>query len=109
MPSKNLGEFEQLVLLAILQLKDRARAKDIRKKLEDGGGRSVSRGALYATLDRLEKKEFLTWVVEDSTPERGGLPRRCFQVTASGLEAVRGSLAAISQLSAGLEAILGLE
>jgi DNA-binding PadR family transcriptional regulator len=101
-----LGEFEQLVLLATLQLKDNARAIDIRAQLADKAGRSVSRGALYSTLDRLEQKGYVAWKVEDATPERGGLPRRCFKVTDSGLEAVRRSLAAIAQLSKGFEAEL---
>jgi PadR family transcriptional regulator PadR len=102
----SLGEFENLVLLAALQLKENARAIDIRSHIQDQTGRMVSRGALYSALERLEKKEFLSWKVEDSTPERGGIPRRCFFVTEQGLEAVRNSVRAISILSAGLEEVL---
>ena len=109
MAPSTIGEFEQLVLLAILQLGDEARAITIRERLQQKAGRSVSRGALYATLDRLERKGFLDWEVEDSTPERGGLPRRRFRVTETGLEKVRGSLAAITHLTEGLEGVLGLE
>lgn len=102
----SLGEFEHLVLLAVLQLKEEARAIDIRSHIQNRTGRSVSRGALYSALDRLEKKGFLSWEVENSTPERGGIPRRCFFVTDQGLTAVRTSLRAISSLSEGLEEVL---
>jgi len=104
---KSLGEFEHLVLLAVLQLKEDARAIDIRFHIQDQAGRSVSRGALYSSLERLEKKGFLSWEVEDSSPERGGIPRRRFFVTEAGLEAVRSSHQAISVLSRGLEEVLG--
>ncbi len=105
--SKSLGEFEHLVLLAVLQLKADARAIDIRAHILEQVGRSVSRGALYSSLERLEKKGFLSWEVEDTTPERGGIPRRRFFVTEPGLEAVRNSLRAISILSDGLGEVLG--
>jgi len=106
-PSAGLGEFEQLVLLAVLQLEANARAIDLRDEIETKAERSVSRGALYATLDRLEGKGFLTWSVEDSTPERGGIPRRVYVVTAAGLEALRTQHRAIARLSEGLEGALG--
>lgn len=104
---KSLGEFEHLVLLSVLQLRKDARAIDIRSHIQTQTGRSVSRGALYSSLERLEKKGFLYWEVEDSSPERGGIPRRRFFVTEAGLEAVRTSLHAISVLSEGLEEVLG--
>ena len=102
----SLGEFEHLVLLAVLQLKEEARAIDIRSQIQDRTGRSVARGALYSALDRLGGKGFLTWEVESSIPERGGIPRRCFSVTDRGLAAVRVSLQAISSLSEGLGEVL---
>jgi len=102
----SLGEFEHLVLLAVLQLKGEARAIDIRSHIQDRTQRSVSRGGLYSALERLEKKGFLSWEVENSTPERGGIPRRCFFVTDQGLAAARSSLQAISSLSEGLEEVL---
>ena len=54
-----LGDFEQLVLLAALQLGDRAIAADLKARIEEAAERGVSRGALYATLDRLEDKGLL--------------------------------------------------
>jgi DNA-binding PadR family transcriptional regulator len=101
-----LGEFEQLVLLAILQLEKNAHALDVRRELEEQANRPTSRGALYATLERLGDKGFLEWEVEDSTPARGGLPRRRFTVTKSGLKALRASRRAVANLSRGLDKIL---
>jgi DNA-binding PadR family transcriptional regulator len=106
-PTANLGEFEQLVLLAVLQLGDDARAIDLRESIETKAERSVSRGALYATLDRLESKGFLTWAVEESTPERGGIPRRVYSPTPDGVGALRAYRRAVARLSEGLEAALG--
>jgi DNA-binding PadR family transcriptional regulator len=102
-----LGEFEQLVLLATLQLGEAARARDIRERLEGAAGRSVSRGALYATLDRLVAKGLLDWELEPSAPARGGLASRRFLVTAEGLEALRRSYRALVTLARGLERLLG--
>ena len=62
MPSKTfLGEFEQMILLAILQGGEDANAFEVRKELEASAGRTVTKGAFYTTLDRLERKKYLTW------------------------------------------------
>lgn len=101
-----IGAFEQLVLLTVLRLGTAAYGIGIRKELMESAGRSVSRGALYTTLDRLEKKGLLSWEVSESTPERGGLPRRRFIVSELGLAAVRESRATLLGLWSGLEQIL---
>lgn len=101
------GEFEQLVLLAILQLGPDAFAANLRERIQDGASRRVTRGALYATLDRLTTKGLVEWEVEDSTPERGGIPRRRFAVTPGGLAAVQSSYAALRTLADGLDDVLG--
>lgn len=106
MSRKSLGEFEQMVLLAILQLDRGAYGARISEELEARAGRRVSRGALYATLDRLEQKTFVRWEVEPATSERGGQPKRRFQLTPEGLEAVRDSHEAWLKLTAGLEDVL---
>ncbi|MEX2285355.1 MAG: helix-turn-helix transcriptional regulator [Gemmatimonadota bacterium] len=106
-PGGPLGEFEQLVLLATLQQRDGARAREIRARIEASAGRSVSRGALYATLDRLVEKDLLNWELEESTPARGGLASRRFLVTERGLQALRRSVGAVMTLSRGLERLLG--
>jgi DNA-binding PadR family transcriptional regulator len=105
-PSNTLGEFEQLVLLAVLRLADSARAIDVRSEIETRAERSVSRGALYSTLERLEEKGFVTWRVEDATPERGGIPRRVYAVAPAGLEALRTYRRAVGRLSEGLDEAL---
>ena len=73
-PTSPLGEFEQLVLLATLQLEQTARARDIRARIEASAKRSVSRGALYATLDRLVAKSLLDWELEPDAVDVRGRP-----------------------------------
>ena len=102
----SLGEFEHIVMLAVVRLRESARAFDIREEIQDKAQRRVSRGALYATLERLEKKGYLTWETEATTPERGGIPRRRFFVTDDGTAALRASQRALANLSEGLEAFL---
>lgn len=101
-----LGEFEQMVLLAVLQLDERGYALGIRRELEERAGRSVSRGALYRTLERLEDKSMLEWALEEDAPERGGHPRRRFRVTDAGIEALRACREALFALWEGLDATL---
>jgi len=103
-----IGEFEQMVLLAMLQQGKHAYAIDVRKELEQSAGRSVSRGALYRTFDRLEQKGYIEWELENEiiVPERGGHPMRLFRVTDDGLEALRASRSALLKLWHGLEAVL---
>jgi len=101
-----LGEFEQLVLLAIMRLGDDAYAVPIRAELARRAHRTVARGALYTALERLETKGLLRSRMSDPLPERGGRSRRYFQVTAPGLAAVRDARAALLGLWQGLEAEL---
>lgn len=105
MPPGHIGEFEQMVLLAILQSSDEAYAPTIRTVLQERAGRSVSRGALYRTFDRMAAKGLLEWEIEDSNPipERGGAPMRRFQVTAEGRRALRLSREALLSLWDGIE------
>jgi DNA-binding PadR family transcriptional regulator len=102
-----LGEFEQTVMLAILQLGDDAYAPNITEHLETTIDRSVSRGALYSCLNQLERKGFLRWRVEAPTPERGGHARRFYQVSARGVRALRITRESQLILWQGLEGILG--
>jgi PadR family transcriptional regulator, regulatory protein PadR len=102
-----LGEWEQLILLTVLQLRDHACALPLRNELNRRIGRSVSRGALYRTLDRLESKGYVAWKLhDDDGPLRGGHPRRCFQVTVKGMQALRASRRALTDLWKGLEDVL---
>jgi DNA-binding PadR family transcriptional regulator len=90
-PTK-LGEFELLVLLAILRNADAPYANRLREDLEENAERRVTRGALYRTLERLTSKGLVAWELEPSeTPERGGHPMRRLEVTPAGVAAVRQS------------------
>ena len=107
-----LGEFEQLVLLALLELTEEhgedASVQSLRHRLESLADRSMSRGALYRTLDRLEEKGWVAWSVdEEDVPERGGHPRRRFAVTPDGIAVLRASRETLLGLWAGLEEVLG--
>ncbi len=102
-----MGEFEQRVLLAILRLEEDAYAVRIGGLLEQQNGRPVARGALYTTLDRLEAKQLVCWKVATSTPQRDGLPRRRFAVTAQGKKALKTSRETLQDLLHNLNEVLG--
>jgi DNA-binding PadR family transcriptional regulator len=102
-----LGEFEQMVLLAILQQREAAFALEVRREIEVSAGRSVSRGAFYTTLDRLEGKGYVRWTEEEPGDGRTSGPLRRFEVTKEGLEALRTSRTAFDNLWRGLEGVLG--
>lgn len=101
-----MGELEQLVLLATLQLGENAYAVPIRAALAGRAGRHVSRGALYTSLDRLEAKGLLSSRMGEPLAVRGGRSRRYFAVTPAGIEALRAARAALASLSSGLDAVL---
>lgn len=103
----NLGEFEQIVLLSILQLAESAYGVRVRAEIAGHTGRSVTPGALYTTLERLEDKGFVTSRLGDPTPERGGRAKRYYKVSASGLKAVKRAQTAYQSLLRGLELIGG--
>lgn len=101
-----LGEFEELVLLAILRLEDQAYGVPIRELLQEVTGRSVSVGALYITLDRLENKGLLNARQSEPTPERGGRAKRYFEVSASGKMALERAESARRELISDLSLAL---
>ena len=102
-----LGEFEHVVLLAVLQLEGDAYAVPVRRLIGERTGRSVSRGALYTTLERLETKGYLRSRMGDPTPVRGGRAKRYYAVTAAGMRALRASRAALFGAWRVLDARLG--
>ena len=79
-----LGEFEFLLLAAAAKLGEDAYGAAIRREIERTSRRTCSIGALYTTLDRLEKKGFIKTWMGDPTPERGGRPKRLVRVTGKG-------------------------
>jgi DNA-binding PadR family transcriptional regulator len=101
-----LGEFEQLLLLAILRLGDEAFGPGISRELEERAGRSVSRGHLYTSLDRLENKGLLRWQMASGTAVRDGLPRRMYTVTPSGIAALRASREILRRMWSGVDNLL---
>lgn len=96
-----LGEVEQLVLLAVLRIGDGAYAVPIREELRHNGGVSLSRGTIYVTLDRLERKGYVSSTFADPTPEPGGKARRCFRIERAGLNALRTTQRMHDRLRAG--------
>lgn len=102
----HLGELEQMVLLAILQLKDEGFGTSVMREMEERGGRKVSRGALYVTLDRLEAKSLISSRLGDPTPGRGGRPKRYLSVTEEGITALQESRAALVRMWEGLDTVL---
>ena len=85
MKGERLGEFEELTLLAVLALGEGAYGVAVQEVIERETGREVTLGAVYAALERMERKGLLQSALSDATRERGGKPRRLFSATASGL------------------------
>jgi DNA-binding PadR family transcriptional regulator len=100
-----LGEFEHLIVLALLRLADRAYGVTVRQEIELRTRREVSIGAVYATLDRLERKGYVKSHRGDPTPQRGGRSKRFFRVTAKGVAAVNRTQRAVQSMTAGLDII----
>lgn len=101
-----LGEFEQMVLLAVLRLGDEAYVTRIARELEERAGREVSRGALYTTLDRLESKGCVRWEIPGHSSEKKGSRKRRFEATPQGIEALIVCREALLDLWSGLEGVL---
>ena len=89
MTHHSLGEFEQLVLLAIVHLRGEAYGIPIVEEIEQRTGRSVARAAVYVALRRLEEKGFVSSWMGEPTPERGGKGRRYVKLEADGARALR--------------------
>lgn len=98
-----LGEFEQVVLLAVMRLGPDSYGVAIRKEIEARTGRDVSLGAIYPTLDRLEAKGFVSSRRGPPTAERGGRAKRHFRLEPSGAEALRRSWEEFTSLWKGFE------
>ena len=98
-----LGEFEYLVMLAIVRLGANAYGMRVRQEIATRTGRDVTIGAVYATLDRLAEKGLLAATVGDPSPERGGRAKRSFTLTGAGMEAVNRSRQDLAKMLEGLE------
>ena len=95
---KFLGEFEQFLLLAILRLNDNAYGSTIRQLLAESINRDVTIGALYTTLERLEKKGLVESKMGEATAERGGRAKKYFKVSAQGQSALKRSKQALTNM-----------
>jgi DNA-binding PadR family transcriptional regulator len=102
MAASYIGEFEQIVLLAVLRLGDEAYGVPIRAEIEKRTGRHVTVGALYATLDRLESKDLVNSWFADPTPQRGGRSKRYFKLLPAGVEALSASKAMLDSMWRGV-------
>jgi PadR family transcriptional regulator, regulatory protein PadR len=103
MTHQGLGEFEQMVLLAIVHLRGEAYGTPIVEEIERRTGRSVARAAVYVALRRLEEKGFVASRLGDPTPERGGKARRYVKIEAEGVRALREARHAADSMWRGLD------
>ena len=97
-----LGEFEQIVMLAILRLGETAYGMTIRKEIFEVAGRPASLGAVYTTLERLEDKGFLSTAIGETTKERAGRAKKYFRVTGLGQAALKQALRSTEAMKDGL-------
>ena len=99
--SDSLGQFEQLVLTAVVSQGDNAYGVSIHKKVEELlAPKSVTLAAVYVTLDRLERKGHLSSWLSEPTAERGGRTKRCYAVEASGERALKDAITAARRMAA---------
>jgi DNA-binding PadR family transcriptional regulator len=102
MRNDTLGEFEQHLLLAVVHLGDQAYGVTIRQEIERRTDREIAIGALYTSLDRLEKKGYVRSRMSEPTPQRGGRSKRYFTLTSSGALALRHSRERLERMWRGL-------
>ena len=103
-----LGEFEHLVMLAVLHLGEDAYGVSVRQVIEERAQRPVSFGAVYSTLRRLRKKGYVSSTDGEPEPVRGGRAKKFFRLEPRGLEVLRHAGARLDRMRAGLEADLGV-
>lgn len=100
---KRLGEFEQLLLFALLHLQDEAWGRTIRELVLERTDREVSPGALYTALDRLEDQGLVRSSLGDATPARGGRRRRYYHLTPEGRQALSAAWHTVRAMAEGVE------
>jgi|SRR5579864_429618 len=98
-----LGSLEYIVLLALVRLGPGAYGMTVRREIENRLGRSLSIGAVYATLERLETKRYVSSMIGEPTAARGGRAKRHFRIEASGERALKTSEDAIRRMRAGVK------
>ena len=98
-----LGEFEQLLLFALIQLDDDAYGSRIRRTIETRTGRTVSPGAIYTALDRLESRGLVTSTLGEPTARRGGKRKRYYRIEPAGADLLRRSHDALARMARGFK------
>lgn len=98
----SLGEFEQIVLLAVVRLREEAYGVTIRRAIADRLGRDVAAGAVYTTLGRLESRGFVTSRLGETAPERTGKRRKYYLVEPEGAAALYQSYTALKTMMRGV-------
>jgi PadR family transcriptional regulator, regulatory protein PadR len=98
----SLGEFEQLILLALVRLGDRGYGVSIHDEIVKRAGRDVTVASVYKTLERLEVKGFAVSAVGEPTAERGGRRKKYFRIQPAGRRALAHALASLRRMTAGL-------
>ena len=104
--SKHLGEFEQLLMFALLELDADAHGVTIRQAIEERTGRQVSPGAVYTALERLESRGLVASRIGDTTPARGGRRRKYYDLEPAGAEILKRSYDTLTSMAQGLESKL---
>jgi PadR family transcriptional regulator PadR len=107
MSDRLLTDFELMVMLAVLRVRDDAYGVPVAREIEQTGRRSVTLAAVYLALDRLSDNGLVTWRLGDPTPERGGRAKKLFSVTPSGLRAIRRTQRAFIALWSGIPELKG--
>ena len=97
-----LGEFEQLLLFALVQLEEDAYGGRIREVIEARTGRTLSPGAIYTALDRMEQRGLVSSTLGEATPQRGGKRKRYYRIEPAGAELLRQSHDALTKMARGL-------
>jgi DNA-binding PadR family transcriptional regulator len=98
-----LGEFEHLVLIALVRLGSEAYGATVRREIEERANRELSIAAVYTTLERLEQKGLVRSRIGDPTPQRGGRRRKHFELLPHGARALKAAHVAYTRMTAGLE------
>jgi PadR family transcriptional regulator, regulatory protein PadR len=103
----SLGEFERLILLAVLRCRENAYGYTLQQELEKTIHRTFALGAIYTTLERMEQKGLVSSRMSAPSPGRGGRPKRLFTVEGAGVRALNTAEREWRQLATGLEGIIG--
>ena len=101
-----LGDFEQLILMALVRLGPEAYGLTVRQEIEQRTGRTISAGALYTALDRMEKRGLVTSRLGDPTPQRGGKRKRLYSLEPAGERALARVYDSLRAMATGVTARL---